>query len=73
MKPRISILSQAFKYVPSYGTDIRRTFARVLREQRIRARAEAKSVRAAGAMRLVAANDTQPEDRDARVHRTVAI
>jgi len=34
MKPRVSILSSDFKYVPAVCTDVRRTFARIRREQR---------------------------------------
>jgi len=34
MKPRISILSPDFRYVPAVRTDVARTFARILREQR---------------------------------------
>jgi hypothetical protein len=34
MKPRISILSPDFRYVPAVRTDITRAFARVCREQR---------------------------------------
>jgi hypothetical protein len=34
MKPRVSILSSDFKYVPAVSTDVRRTFARIRREQR---------------------------------------
>ena len=37
MKPRVSILSPDFKYVPAVCTDVRRTFARIRREQRQRA------------------------------------
>jgi len=59
MKPRISILSEAFKYVPSYGTDIRRTFARVLREQRMQPRSEATRSPSAGIVHLRAANDSR--------------
>jgi hypothetical protein len=33
MKPRISILSPGFRYVPAVCTDIARTFARIRREQ----------------------------------------
>jgi hypothetical protein len=34
MKPRVSILSPDFKYVPAVSTDVARTFARIRREQR---------------------------------------
>ena len=34
MKPRVSILSSDFEYVPAVRTDIARTFARIRREQR---------------------------------------
>ena len=34
MKPRVSILSSDFRYVPAVCTDVRRTFARIRREQR---------------------------------------
>jgi hypothetical protein len=34
MKPRISILSPDFRYVPAVRTDVARTFARIRREQR---------------------------------------
>ena len=34
MKPRVSILSPDFKYVPAASTDVARTFARICREQR---------------------------------------
>lgn len=37
MKPRVSILSPDFKYVPAVCTDVARTIARVRREQRERA------------------------------------
>jgi hypothetical protein len=37
MKPRVSILSPDFKYVPAVSTDLARTFARIRREQRQRA------------------------------------
>ncbi len=36
MKPRVSILSPDFKYVPAVSTDVARTFARIRREQRQR-------------------------------------
>ena len=36
-----SILDPAFRYVPSVETDLRKTFARIRREQRIREQADA--------------------------------
>jgi hypothetical protein len=33
MKPRVSILSPDFKYVPAVATDVANTFARIRREQ----------------------------------------
>ena len=65
MKPRISILSQAFKYVPSYGTDIRRTFARVLHQQRMQARLAVKRSENPSIVRLVSANDATAESTSA--------
>ena len=60
MKPRVSILSSNFKYVPAVGTDIARTFARIRREQREQ-REQAKQQRLADAanalIRVAAAND----------------
>lgn len=32
--PRLPLTDRKFRYAPSYATDIRRTFARVRREQR---------------------------------------
>lgn len=43
MKPRTRITDPNFRYTPSVETDIRRTFARIRREQR----AEAEARRAA--------------------------
>ena len=40
MKPRVSILSPDFKYVPAVSTDVARTFARIRREQRQRSEQE---------------------------------
>ena len=36
-----SILDPAFRYVPSVETDLRKTFARIRREQRVREQADA--------------------------------
>jgi len=36
-----SILDPAFRYVPSDETDLRKTFARIRREQRVREQADA--------------------------------
>ena len=38
MKPRTSILSPDFRYVPALRTDVARTFARIRREQREQAK-----------------------------------
>ena len=35
-----SILDPAFKYTPSTNTDVRKTFAKVLREERLKAKQE---------------------------------
>ena len=35
-----SILDRSFRYVPSVETDLRKTFARVRRQQRLQARAQ---------------------------------
>ena len=43
MKPRVSILSPDFKYVPAVSTDVARTFARIRREQRQRAEQQCSS------------------------------
>jgi hypothetical protein len=43
MKPRVSILSPDFKYVPAVATDVARTFARIRREQRQRAEEQCPS------------------------------
>ena len=43
MKPRVSILSPDFKYVPAVSTDLARTFARIRREQRQRAEQQCPS------------------------------
>lgn len=43
MKPPRSLLDPAFRYTPSAHTDLRRTFARIRREIRAQAQAEAKS------------------------------
>ena len=42
-----NILDPAFRYTPSGATDIRKLFARVRKEQRIRQEAEAAAVKAA--------------------------
>ena len=42
MKPTISILDPRFVYVPEASTDIRKTFRRVIREQKEIARAKAE-------------------------------
>ena len=33
-----SILDPSFKYIPSTSTDVRKTFAKVLREERLKAK-----------------------------------
>jgi len=33
-----SILDRTFKYIPSTNTDVRKTFAKVLREERLKAK-----------------------------------
>ena len=35
-----SILDRSFKYTPSTSTDVRKTFAKVLREERLKAKQE---------------------------------
>lgn len=42
-----SVLDRSFRYVPSVETDLRKTFARVRREQKERAEAQAASEREA--------------------------
>jgi hypothetical protein len=42
MKPPISILDRAFVYVPEKDSDIRKTFARIRREQKDIAKAAAE-------------------------------
>jgi hypothetical protein len=44
-----SILDPSFRYVNSANTDLRKTFARIRREQRTRARAEAAASAATAA------------------------
>jgi hypothetical protein len=43
VKPRVSILSPDFKYVPAVATDVARTFARIRREQRQHAEEQCRS------------------------------
>ena len=57
MKPRVSILSPDFKYVPAVGTDIARTFARIRREQREQAKQQRLADAATALIRVAAAND----------------
>jgi len=57
MKPRVSILSPDFKYVSAVRTDIARTFARIRREQRERAKRERLAEAAHALIRMAAAND----------------
>lgn len=38
-----SILDRSFQYTPSAQTDLRKTFARIRREQRVRETAQAKA------------------------------
>jgi hypothetical protein len=57
MKPRVSILSSDFKYVPAVCTDVRRTFARIRREQREQAKQQRLTDAANAAIRVAAAND----------------
>ena len=60
MKPRVSILSSDFNYVPAVGTDIRRTFARIRREQREHAKQQRLADAANAVIRVAAANDAGP-------------
>jgi len=57
MKPRVSILSSDFNYVPAVGTDVRRTFARIRREQREHAKQQRLTDTANAVIRVAAAND----------------
>jgi hypothetical protein len=58
MKPRVSILSIDFKYVPAVSTDVARTFARIRREQREWAEQRRQAdVADAPLSRIAAAND----------------
>lgn len=56
MKPRVSILSSDFKYVPAVRTDIARTFARIRREQREQAKQQRLADAANALIRVAAAN-----------------
>jgi hypothetical protein len=57
MKPRVSILSPDFKYVPAVSTDLARTFARIRREQRQRAEQQCSSDPADVVVGVAAKND----------------
>jgi hypothetical protein len=57
MKPRVSILSPDFKYVPAVSTDVARTFARIRREQRQRAEQQCRSDAADVVIGVAAKND----------------
>jgi hypothetical protein len=57
MKPRVSILSPDFKYVPAVSTDVARTFARIRREQRQRAEQQCPSDAADVVIGVAAKND----------------
>jgi hypothetical protein len=57
MKPRVSILSPDFKYVRAVCTDLRRTFARIRREQREQAKQQRLANAANALIRAAAAND----------------
>jgi hypothetical protein len=57
MKPRVSILSPDFKYVPSVRTDIAQTFANIRREQREQAKRQRLAETANTPIRMAAAND----------------
>jgi len=57
MKPRVSIPSPDFKYVPAVSTDVARTFARIRREQRQRAEQQRLADAANALIRAAAAND----------------
>lgn len=54
----MSILDPRFKYVPAAATDIRKTFARVRREQRLQA--ERRREADAGTLRKVATLTRRP-------------
>ena len=62
MKPRVSILSSAFKYVPAVHTDIARTFARIRREQREHAKQQLLADAANTLIRAAAAADPSPHE-----------
>lgn len=47
MKPPKSILDRSFEYVPSAQTDLRKTFARLRREEKAKAGKEAEALRLA--------------------------
>jgi hypothetical protein len=57
MRPRISILSPDFTYVPAVCTDIARTFARIRREQREHAKQQRLANAANALIRAAAANE----------------
>ena len=57
MKPRVSILSPDFKYVPAVSTDISRTFARIRREQHEHAKRQRLADAANGLIPAAAANN----------------
>jgi len=57
MKPRVSILSPDFKYVPAVSTDLARTFARIRREQRQRVEQQCSSDAADVVVGVAAKND----------------
>ena len=57
MKPRVSILSSDFEYVPAVCTDIARTFARIRREQREHPKQQRLADAANALIRAAAAND----------------
>ena len=40
-----SILDRSFKYTPSTSTDVRKTFAKVLREERLKAKQQEEQKR----------------------------
>ena len=41
-----SILDPSFKYIPSTSTDVRKTFAKVLRQERLKAKQQEEQKRA---------------------------
>ena len=63
MKPRISILSPDFDYVPAVRTDIARTFARIRREHREQAKQQRFAEATNALIRAVAAKDPAPSPR----------